>query len=158
MKIATKGFFLGSFYRLAFYGSKCEHYDVPENLCPFIRRVVWGVILCVLIGVGGGSLLVASVLDPVISLVLWLFSSGTGPFFSDFTLTVGLILWGFSACAVAGVGVVYLVKERGLSLPEVPKPKRYVVRDGERVLTSWGVVCEWWRAIHDKICPRIEFK
>lgn len=158
MKIAKTGFFLGSVYRLAYYGCGMEHCSVPENLCPFVRRAIWGLCLCVIVGLVGGVWLAMAIVDPVVSLVLWVAGVGEGPFICFATFAIGSVLWALAIGITGTIGIYEFMSINDIELPKIPKPARTTERNGEQVLTLWGLICEYSDAIHDKMCPRIEFK
>jgi len=158
--IASSGFFKGVLYRLAWYGSVFDNTAIPNNLCPFIRRITSGILVVVSM-ICVGSVLAIALLDPVASAILHIFvGPGQLHFIDESFFVLGCAIY----TAILGLGVylfVYLLMKIlmcRLVLKPI-RPKRTIITDqGRHVLTTYGVICEYLSALHDKICPKIEFK
>ena len=110
-------------------------HDIPTNLCPFVRSLVFhSVILLTLCGVAAFGLY--TMLIPI--LVLFHLAS------VDQTFYVGLFLWGI----VFGVGVFLWNENRKSKLQFGPEEEKIPP----------GMWESYFRAAHDKVCPEIEFE
>lgn len=147
LKFNKEGFFALP-YRLAYWGSGFDHWNVPVNdLCPFARKAFVGFFLClcaVIVGVVVG----AALLDPIISSVLWMFGVGSGHFYGEVSLIIGFVLY-----AVVIISLIMMCiemnKEKLPTIPTIPSTKE----DG--TLNLWGLIREYGKAVHDKVCPKI---
>lgn len=152
MMISKDGFFKGCLYRLAYWGCGWDHNDVPTNICPFIRKVIWGIFV-ILLTIIVSVVVSIAVLDPVVSLILYIFGVGTGPYFSEFSIVVGSSLWiGTTILSV----MVYLTEtDSGEALVKKVTSKASKVSETSSTLQ---VIKQWFKAIHDKTCFEIVFK
>ena len=108
-------------------------YPVPENLCPYVRGLAWRLPLTgVLIGAAAFLMTV-----PVLSAVFWVIS-GVMP------TGMWLIVPAVEMSVALLVGIVWL---NSIS-PDVHLPK---------VDISDNIVYQYCKAVHDKVCPKIDF-
>ncbi len=138
-------------YRFANFGSM----SVKESLCPYVRQVLWGM--------GVFTVLAAIASWLAISLLLTIACLVTGGYLDALPQWVQIgtscILAG--ALAIAGVWLLVTFKNWQDHRRET-RPKR----QWDTTLNTWvyppapepSLLVEWYRSIHDKICPVIEFK
>lgn len=149
----------GLMYRLALYGTGFNEWNIAENLCPFLRQCLVGLLLCyfyVCVGVLCGTLM----LSFCGTLILWGifgYSENMFPDFNTFILASSVL---FTACLLT---LSFWIRELSYRYKRWTYKKLLykVVTDCELVeqkpSTTYRVIVEWYKSIHDKICPSIDF-
>lgn len=137
-------------YRLyRFYGD--GHPDVA-NLCPYMRRVVFGIVTVIL-----ATILLTMVsfliLEPIAILILWAI---TGSFYLNFFgPNEGVVL--FADIAIISIGLFCLMFVGGRQAWRCARTS-FVREVDENPDGFLKISTTWLKAIHDKICPSIHVK
>jgi hypothetical protein len=120
-----------------------ENQSVPENLCPYMRRFLRLVIGTTFVGVGIAGMIFAPVILYFDVVVNWLLA---------ILVIWGSVGWGLLVFA----GMVSLV----LALFTDATPIGARIHGGlssAREKIRGNIFVQWYRAIHDKICPSLTF-
>ena len=145
-------------YWLADQASDDWRNPVPTNLCPFMRRVLGGLVLT-----GGAAFVLA------VCLLAALLGS--------YTILIGPLLYHLGIIGVSGlvfseVSVLAAFATLGVSLGMFIAASDKFFKDLNRKIGRWisnnavaelenkepSPLAEWIKAKHDKVCPEIEFK
>lgn len=136
-------------YRLALYGVFFEERNISPNLCPFMRRVIFGFVLATCYSFSG-ALLIICILTPPIQIVMVLLY---GPQFwivaDNPAMTVGLTLW--IMFLVMGFFIFMGDTAPGKSIRET------TTNACRKIDMEHWLIIEWISAIHNKICPSVSF-
>ena len=113
-----------------------EESAIPENLCPYVRILIFKIILLVFFTLL--SFMLMCIVGEKLNNILFNFSFGSALdlFIHFFVGAIGTAV--FSVGAVSTLALIDYIKNRKT--------------------TKVGVVSTYIKAKHDKICPKIEFK
>jgi hypothetical protein len=122
-----------------------SHYDIPNSLCPYIRKLLFLILFLVFLTFAGIMMSIGIIAAPLSwfgiieptkeSLLLVLCGMGTG-------------VWVIASLVAFGVGGRFLARK----LDQRRSPaRRYAYKEP-------SVFVEWARAKKRKLCPYIEFK
>lgn len=122
-------------------------YQDGTNLCSFFRMLLFGTLIA--------AAVVSSYLGAIfVALIL--------PFILFGWMSVGFLLMivcavitGFIALLLGIWGVCILVKRAADALNQRAERRAY---DPSPTPSFWSVVCTYWTAIHNRICPIVAFK
>lgn len=120
--------------------------NVPRSLCPYVRKLVFT--LGVLAGLAMCALwFVAALICAPLGWfgVIDFPTSGNDQTVWEFLALFGTAMWGVIAILACGGGLVELRKRQ--------EAKRYYSESKEP-----GLIRSYWKAVHDKVCPMLEFK
>ncbi|QPI14031.1 hypothetical protein MYO4S_00280 [Serratia phage 4S] len=124
---------------------------IPTSLCPYVRKLVFSIM---------------AVIGTIAAIII--FFTGLGSIFiipKGAVLTFGLLAASFGtgvamtvAMTVAGGATMYFT-DKWLTKRKA-KMEEYdaKVASGEIVPKSPGLIKTYWKSLHDKMCPMIEFK
>lgn len=123
---------------------------IPDNLCPYMRRFMWALSAEFIIGFG---------IAFVVQSMLWLpivFFLGLRLEVDGYLYTVavfGVVLW----LLVAVIFVIFLWTFLFNKDHAVRKAMNCAANSiGKRIKIN--IFYQWYKAVHDKICPSIHFK
>ncbi len=143
----------GLMYRLAYWGSGFEEYNIPENLCPFVRKMLLGMVFCsfaVIAGAVAGFVL----LDPVMTLVMYLITGFFLPYFDQTLLSLGVCFYIIGTVFGSIAFCVFLYHRYEWIRNILSKPRNKVQK--AKASSSYRVAAAYAEAWHDKICPKID--
>lgn len=162
-------------YRLVRYGMffKEDHnwnHVIPTNLCPYVRRMILGIVMCSIYAFLFAATVGVALIAPPITLYHYLSTGLFSPFFVGhfiFGLAIWLVILGLSvvaACEVGGafklIGKVWSSLKKGAKATKtgvystVNKGVEKAFPEGSVVSVLWDYVV----AAHDKVCPQLEFE
>lgn len=149
----------GLMYRLALYGNGFCEWNIAENLCPFLRQCLLGLLLChfyVLVAVLCGTLM----LSFCGTLILWgIFGYSENMFLGANTFTIACSVLSFMCILTLFFWIGEL--SRRYEKWKYNKLLYNAATDCElgeqKPSTTYRVIVEWYKSIHDKICPSIDF-
>lgn len=127
-----------------------HRYDVPSNLCPYMRKVLLGCAQYLFLGLVGfvfGLWTLFSIGDTI----GWLFAAMTTGMFGDMP-EYAVTFWVIVGAVVAFVTIVVSYEE-----VYTPWAKRRKRAKGEQAPIQPGIFRLYMKAIHDKICPQLTF-
>ena len=120
------------------------------NLCPFVRRMLLGVFLSLIIYPLFAVMVIGGILAPWVQLATSLYFGDFSYFWvRDYFFTIGLFVYGFFIAAF----LMFLVNS------DQSPVRRYFVERYVRIHTKRqqpSVLYQYYRAIKDKVCPQIE--
>ena len=130
----------GYLYRLALYGTGFETNLIKDNLCPFVRSVIWGI--CMVIGMTAiGGILTYALLSPIVFGILGLIEGNIAIVLDqDLLVQLGLLIY---AILLAIVTILFLCVG-------------FVDVKG-RIEESDNIAVNYIAAVHNKLCPKIKF-
>lgn len=106
----------------------------PSNLCPFMRRVL--VYICIELVTG---LIVLSILISMFA--MWFVMGAAG--IAELIAALGAAGWLLTIIILLGIGSSYV--------------KEIIFRRCSTTMKARNLVLEWYRAVHNKICPELDF-
>jgi len=134
-------------YRLALYGVFFEEIHMTSNLCPFMRRVMFGVVL-----IAGyvflGSLVTMCIGTPPLQVMMAIMHGGEY-IIPNLAMVIGSAIWITGALIV--VFWFFADTESGEAIRATVN-KAYDKLD----MDDW-IIVQYYQAIHDKICPQLNF-
>jgi uncharacterized membrane protein len=133
-------------YRLALYGVFFEDYKIHDNLCPFMRQIVWGAGLALCY-----SLIIALLLMVALTPLVQIFHSFNDGWAFEWNsaMVVGTVLW--AMVLLISLVVLYFADDGSIA-------KTFVDKQLENIdLPEWLIV-QWMVALHQRICPKLNFE
>lgn len=118
------------------------------NLCAYMRGVLRGFILallCVIGGVLGGMV----VLEPILTIAGWLQTGWWDPVLGHGDPAI--LALGTAIIAFFVLGILWFAYEE--YVPEMPALAR---TDEEGNVTTYGLISQWIKGQHDKVCFKIK--
>ena len=145
MNISTKS----QFFRFLDRNIISRTWSIPWNLCPFMRLIICSIVLNLFLGVLTGLALFGLVLTP-----MFFFDNLE---FTGFWMGLSILLGGVTYIGSFTFGLVWLLLEYGGRPAEaiggaVKNTINYIT-----AMESIGIIRAWFKAMHDKTCPHINF-
>ena len=120
---------------------------VPTNLCPYMRRFFFNVLITGLLTFIIGFTLISIVSAPILLIAGSLLFEDV-PNIMQVSFIFGILVDFFLILMGIGSSVVYLIKRSGVG---------YVIDDAAETVYN-SVFVSWLKALHDKVCPELTFK
>jgi len=133
-------------YRFMDEGMIRENKIMPQNLCAFMRSFVFSIVMTIIIWVLIGWCVFMTVMTPI-----YLLMGGWVESFNMF-LIFGLI---FDMIAIVLL-TAYLAQETEIG----GKVGKIIIKQGKKAADTSVIklFASWARAVHDKVCPVLNFK
>ena len=121
---------------------------VPTNLCPYMRWFVWNVMREFV-----GVLLVAIIIQGMILLpIKYLFDLDLGQEYLAACMATGFFAWSVIGILFLFVGTILLFDNDYAARQALDR-----VANKMALAVSRNIFMQWYKSIHDQICPSIEF-
>lgn len=170
MKVSTDSWHYGIVESRSEYDYVLDKKDVPTNLCPYMRRLLWGMIVIALkwVGITAGTIvvgfiLVAPLVAPLVLLAhsfitpflpaSWLVESEESLTFFQLLVTLGFTVYALAVAAILVWGGIFTID---VVLESDWYNERRKVKLG-RPKKQPSVFTQFLRDWHHKTCTPIEF-
>lgn len=134
-------------YRLALYGVFFEEMHLSPNLCPFMRRVLFGIILIAAYVFIGAYFIMATGTPPLQLIMVML--HGAAYLEPNGAMIIGSCIW--FVVMICVIGWFFADTDAGLKVRTVVGDTYTSLHFDDMLLVKWVI------AKHNKICPQLEF-